>query len=158
MPFILIVEGKEARSGSEGSPIIAHQGKKFLVIADKDSWVEATSWTYIPGMTFPTSSKIFPTKEAAEEFASRWKGHPWWCIPSGKHEILEVTEKTETVVIGYEPVASKFLAKAREEVKEYYRAEDGIYAPLVYGDLNGVHVLGEDCYQLPQRQCDEGDR
>ena len=45
--------------------------------------------------------KIFATKESAEKFAKKWKGHPSYYNPSGQFEIIELEPVTVQKIIGY---------------------------------------------------------
>ena len=94
--FCVIVESKEARSGSKGNPIITRAGEKFVVINGRRG---ITSQNFVDVM--PTDTLPFSTREEAEKFAMSWKGHPWYCIPSGKYEVVEVEPIYKQVLVGY---------------------------------------------------------
>ena len=101
--FVLIVESKEARSGHNDT-VMTRNGDKFLVTLEPEGWVEATSeiWSDLYSKRgFPNSVKVFNSEEDAVKFAKRWKGHPWWCVPNGNYEVIEVTPRFRQVPDGY---------------------------------------------------------
>lgn len=102
--YILVVHGKEVKSG-DGTPL-AKEDEEFLVTEEADGWVEATStsfrWALQVCGGIPGGVKVFDTKEDAEKFAAKWKGHPWWCKPNGKFEVIEVKPKYNQILVGYE--------------------------------------------------------
>jgi len=97
--FVVVVTSREVRTGYGGS-VMTPKGAKFIATEDSEGWVEATS-SHSHGEV-PNDAKTFTTLVDAEEFAERWEGHPWWCRPSGKYEILEVTPRYKQVREGYE--------------------------------------------------------
>ena len=100
--FIVIVESLAAIASSGN--IVTKNGEKLLVINDPENWVEATSRSlnFYKNENLPKDVKTFDSHETAERFAKRWKGHPWYCKPSGKFEILEIKPVYEQVLKGYE--------------------------------------------------------
>lgn len=102
--YVVLVQSREARSGTAGRPIMTADGEWFVVVVEPEGWVEATSQSYKLGHPIPADAKPFFSKEAAERFAQRWKGHPWWCEPNGNYQVLEVKPKirVERHVVGYE--------------------------------------------------------
>jgi hypothetical protein len=32
----------------------------------------------------------FDDPKEAKDFVKKWKGHPWWCKPNGKYELIAV--------------------------------------------------------------------
>ncbi len=107
MPYVVVVESFEACSGAIGNQILTREGDKFIALLDESGWVEASSIKY-DGL-IPMNAKTFATKESAEEFARRWKGHPWWCRPNGNYKVLEVQEIAviERRVVGYELIINE---------------------------------------------------
>lgn len=101
--FIIIVTSLEARSESTGNPIITPAGTRFVVVNEPEGWVEASSIWYTDGK-IPVSAKLFDTVEEAKKFAQRWKGHPWWCKPSGEFKIIEVEKTYREIFSGYRSV------------------------------------------------------
>ncbi len=81
-------------------------GARHVVVEEPDGWVEATSRAYRRGDEFPRGLKLFDSTDDAEAFARRWKGHPWWCVPNGKFEIVPVEPITEVVVTGWRRAAT----------------------------------------------------
>jgi hypothetical protein len=101
----VIVTSKEAKSGAKGNPVMTKEGERFWATVDPEGWVEASSSRVnVTGESPPGDPLIFKTRERAEEFAKRWKGHPWWCIPNGQYEIVPLVAKTVTDprITGYE--------------------------------------------------------
>lgn len=102
--FAVIVESCEARSGYNDS-IMTKAGDKFLVTVEPEGWVEATSSQWNGSLRnsngFPHKPKMFDSREAAEKFAKRWKGHPWWCRPNGNFDIIEIEPVFKQVPDGY---------------------------------------------------------
>ena len=96
MPFVVIVSSKEAKSGVEGNPVITRDGERFVVLVEPGGWVEATSCRYNQGDVLPPDAKTFKTLASAKQFARRWKGHPWWVVPDGNFEIIQVKRITRT--------------------------------------------------------------
>lgn len=108
MAYVVVVTGEEARSAH--NTIVAHAGIKWLVIEERDGWVEATATHLIVGADGMISNlwgnpKLFDTAEKAKAFVSKWKGHPWYCIPSGEYSIIEVEPVHERVLSGYRAVS-----------------------------------------------------
>lgn len=80
--YILIVQSRDDRG---------REDEWFLVIKEPDGWVSATSTRWNGDNKHITESvKTFSSREAAERFAKKWKGHPSWCNPTGKYEIVAV--------------------------------------------------------------------
>lgn len=104
--FVLIVEGKEARSRS--GCVVIPAGEKFLVVEEPEGWVEATSCSYRGNLRrsrgLQSQAKVFDSVAAATEFAQCWKGHPWYCKPNGNYEVIEVRPVSIQVFDGYEAV------------------------------------------------------
>lgn len=101
--YALIVEGKEALSANGN--IFTTEGEKFWVCNEPDGWVEATGINVNRGDTkIPGDVKTFKTRVAAEKFAKRWEGHPWWVNPNGNFEVIEIKPRYKQVRDGYERV------------------------------------------------------
>lgn len=101
--YVLVVVGKEARSGAKGNPIVAYEGEQFIVVRDEDGWVQATTRRWDENV--PRDAKTFMTKAAAEAFFKRWEPHPWWVKPTGELHFIEVQPKMETRQVGWEVVS-----------------------------------------------------
>ena len=101
MPYAVIVTSSEQRSGSEGNPIITKDGDRFWACVEPEGWVEATSSRYVDDTHVPGDVKTFANEKAAETFAKRWTGHPWWCSPRGEFEIVMVEAIYKSVHAGY---------------------------------------------------------
>jgi hypothetical protein len=91
----VIVTSKEAKSGAAGNPVMTAEGERFWATVEPGGWVEASS-SRVRDDSPPGDPLVFKTREQAEEFAKRWKGHPWWCVPSGQYEIVPLAVKTTT--------------------------------------------------------------
>jgi hypothetical protein len=105
--FTLVVRSKEARSSAAGRPIITKEGTEFWVLRDVEGWVEATSRPCCRSLRtgeVPVDILLFSSREKAEEFARRWKGDPWWCIPDGTFRIIPVRPEYKPVLMGYTAV------------------------------------------------------
>lgn len=101
MAFAVIVVGKEARSAAPGKPIVTNHGDKFWITTEPDGWVPATSTRCMDLNSVPGNVKCFDTIKSANEFASSWPGHPWWCSPTGEFEIVELVPEYQSVLVGY---------------------------------------------------------
>ena len=86
--YALIVQGKEMKS--ENGTVMTRNKEWFLVISDPEGWVEATSIQHSLGNSIRKDAKLFKTSAEAAEFAKHWKGHPWWCSPTGKCRVIKV--------------------------------------------------------------------
>jgi hypothetical protein len=101
--FAVIVTGTEARSGSIGNPVVGAEGDKYWVLVEPEGWVEATSGRMRDPDKVPIDVKTWSTREAAEKFAKRWKGHPWWCKPKG-YEVVEFEPTFKPVRSGFKRI------------------------------------------------------
>lgn len=101
MKYAVIVRSKEARSEIIGNPIVTRAGERFWVVKDSDGWV-ATS-TSVGGYPdhVPDNALLFETASDASAFARLWKGHPWWVVPDGTFEIVEVEPVYRKVLAGF---------------------------------------------------------
>lgn len=102
MPFIIKTQCKEARSGAKGNPIMTQEGDWAWVCEEPDGWVEATASSAEFYKDPPKDVLKFTTEELAIKFIKRWKGHPWYYVPNGTYEIIEVVPKYKTVQDGWE--------------------------------------------------------
>lgn len=109
--WALMVRSNEVRSGLLGNPVVTQSGEWFIVENEPEGWVEATSinigggsaanlldeWL---GRSASNSKHIkrFNSPEEAESFARRWRGHPWYCKPSGKFSVVEIKPVYKRVV------------------------------------------------------------
>ena len=86
---------------AEAEPLTTH-GDLFVVLDEPEHWVEATSTYFTEGELLPSDLKIFRTREEADEFGKRWKGHPWWVVPF-QYFVIEVKpiEETTVTTVGY---------------------------------------------------------
>lgn len=100
--FVIKTECKQASSGAKGNPIMTHEGDKVWVVKEPDGWVEATSRSVVYCPNPPLDCLVFNSYEAAEKFIKRWKGHPWYSVPNGNYEIIEVEKKYKQVLCGYQ--------------------------------------------------------
>jgi hypothetical protein len=97
--FAIIVTGSEAKSSYDS--VVGKENQLYWVIMEREGWVEATSRDYQPAV--PKDIKLFDSETSAIAFAKRWSGHPWWCKPKS-YEIVELQERYERVMTGYEVV------------------------------------------------------
>jgi len=99
--FVIKTECKKAISGYKDS-VVTNEGDKVWVVKEPEGWVEATSRSLTFCLEPPQDCKTFATYEAAEKFIKRWKGHPWYSVPNGNYEIIEVEQKYKQVVDGFQ--------------------------------------------------------
>lgn len=86
--FVVVVESNRMTDNVFHS-VVTQENEKFLVVVDEEfSWDTGSRW--VEGKNISDQAKLFPTYEAAEKFAKKWLGHPWWCKPNGNYEIFEV--------------------------------------------------------------------
>ena len=97
--FAVIVTGDEAFTAS--GEVFTQKGQQFWVLIEPEGWVPATSIRYNEEDALPSKLKTFKTREAAERFATRWDGHPWWCKPIS-FKVVEIKEKFKRISDGYE--------------------------------------------------------
>ncbi len=101
--YAIQVQGREAKS-SDGM-VVGSEGAWYWVLKDVEGWVEATSIEvgspFVSSGEIPAHIKTFATPSEAEQFARRWKGHPWWCEPNGEFKVFAVSPVTATQVVGY---------------------------------------------------------
>lgn len=86
--FSVIVACKEAISAN--GHVVTRQAEKRWVCNSEGGWVEATSQGFFGYSEIPGDVKAFASREDAEKFARRWKGHPWYCQPTGEFEVIEL--------------------------------------------------------------------
>lgn len=89
----------------DGYPLI-QDGYAAWVINEPNGWVEATACAAYSDK-LPIQLKLFHTQEEARNFIEQWEGHPWYYVPNGKYEILEVSGVFEKVLVGYTYVAQE---------------------------------------------------
>jgi hypothetical protein len=100
MKYVVFFECKEKISQS--GAIVTAEGTLAVVINEPDGWVEATSRRVNTTEQIPGDVKLFETEEAAVAFIKRWKGHPWYFVPSKNFEVVAVAPKMVTVQQGWE--------------------------------------------------------
>ena len=90
---------KSVHSSSGG--LITQEGYEIWVCKEQDAWVEATG----SGVGFhngvPVDVKVFNSKDDAEAFIKTWKGHPWYYVPNGEYELVEVEPQYKQTTVGY---------------------------------------------------------
>ncbi len=96
----MIVESRQVLDAH--NDVITKKGERFLVMLEHEGWVEATSQRIEDSDAIHKDAKIFDTPEEAKAFIKRWEGHPWWCVPNGKYELVEVTPRYVQVFSGWE--------------------------------------------------------
>lgn len=96
MSYAAIVKSK--RVASQGT-VYTKTGERFWIV--KGEWGPSSHQCLThPGV--PSDVMTWETEEEAEAFAKGWGGHPWWCKPNGKFEIVKVRPKYKTIKDGYE--------------------------------------------------------
>lgn len=76
--------------------------RNVWVCIEEGGWVEATGMSCDFERGIPKDIKTFDTKEDADRFIKRWKGHPWYYKPNEEYEIIEVIPKYKQVQDGWE--------------------------------------------------------
>lgn len=99
--YVVKVQSRIAISQYNGA-VITKDGAWMWVTKDSNGWVEASSVHAHPKGPIPVTAKPFETREKAEAFARRWRGHPWWCIPNGTFKIIPVKVCTRPIFSHYE--------------------------------------------------------
>jgi hypothetical protein len=99
--YAVVFECKEARAGLPGRPVVTEAGTMALLCVEPEGWVPATGSTFSGGFA---DAKRFSSEADAHEFMHTWDGHPWYYIPSGKYELIELRPQYEQVVRGWEVV------------------------------------------------------
>lgn len=99
--YVLRVQSKEAWSQVSGPPI-TNEGDWFWVIDEPEGWVPASSVRSQDAERIPAGAKAFDSKEQAEAFAKKWKGHPWWCRPNRNYQVFKVMPVFKQIRIGWE--------------------------------------------------------
>lgn len=103
--FIIFFKCKEALAYNK--KVLTKAGELACVMTEPEGWVEATAWSVPDSNTIPDCAKKFPSYESAEKFIKRWKGHPWYCVPNGEYEIIEVVPRMVQVQQGFEAAPKK---------------------------------------------------
>ena len=100
--FAVIVHSKQTLAYDKS--IMTKAGERFWATVDREGWVEASSSRMLSEDRVPGDVMTFKARNAAEKFARRWKGHPWWCSPNGTFEIVELVPRKviKTKIVGYE--------------------------------------------------------
>lgn len=98
--FAIIAIAREVKS-ADGN-IMARDGERFWL--ENEQWIDATGARFdrYPDGRGSASLKTFTSRDDAEAFAKKWKGHPWWVKPKS-FEVVEVEPLFE-VVTGYRRV------------------------------------------------------
>lgn len=97
--FGVIVRNGEDQCSTDGM-VMGAKDAEFWVVDERDGWVEATSTHFEAHRKAPRDLKTFATKEEADAFGQRWKGHPWWCVPAS-YRVVEVHERHREVFDGW---------------------------------------------------------
>lgn len=100
MAFVIFFKCKQALAFDK--TVLTKAGELAAVMEEPEGWVEATAWSVPDTNTIPGCAKTFDTYAEAEKFIKRWKGHPWYCVPNGEYEIVEVVPRMVTVQQGME--------------------------------------------------------
>jgi hypothetical protein len=101
MNYIIKTQCKEATSQS--GKVMTQEGKLVWVIEEPEGWVPATSSSVeFNNGCIPKDVLTFDTYKAAELFISQWKGHPWYVVPNGVYEIIEVVPRMKTIQDGWD--------------------------------------------------------
>lgn len=102
--YAVIYKCKEARYGLKDRTIITREGDEALLCIEPEGWVPATSRMFREGCGFG-DAVMFGTEEAAHTFMEKYRGHPWYSIPSGEYRLVALKPKFRLVPDGYELAA-----------------------------------------------------
>lgn len=100
MSYVIKTQCKEAIS-EIGPTSITKEGDWVWVCNEEGGWVEATATSTFLYKNPPKDVKTFSTSDAAEKFIKKWKGHPWYYVPNGVYQIIEVEPKYKTIQDGW---------------------------------------------------------
>lgn len=103
--FVIFFRCKEALSKCKA--VVTRERELAAVMVEPEGWVEATAWAVPDTKTIPGCAKTFNSHESAEKFIKRWKGHPWYYVPNGEYEIIEVVPRMVRVQQGFEAAPTK---------------------------------------------------
>ncbi len=98
--YAVIVSSRQAKA-FDGAIRTKH-GEEFWIMIAHDGWAAATSSRFCGMSQVPGDVKPFDTRAEAEEFAKRWKGHPWWCDANGTFRIVEIVPHMITIQRGWD--------------------------------------------------------
>jgi hypothetical protein len=88
--FAIIVTGKEVPCDATPDRPMTKESERFWVCnIEPAGWVPATGTSLSFSKDPPRDIKTFKTRDAADKFAKKWKGHPWWVVPKS-HEVVEL--------------------------------------------------------------------
>lgn len=81
-------------------------GAWFWVVYTNEGggWITSKN---VKGDELPHDLEVWKTRKEAEEFLKEWDGHPYWCVPNGIYEILEVRPCMVEVQNGWEIVVQE---------------------------------------------------
>jgi len=82
--------------------IMCDEGTRFWVTWAE--WGDTSSIIRDDDDSVPGTVKIFNSTSDAHDFAHSWLGHPWWCVPNGEYDVVEIKQKYKLVCDGWETV------------------------------------------------------
>ena len=94
--YAVVVQCKEAKAVS--GTTMCEEGTE--VIIEKGEWGD-TSYPITSSRGIVAGVKTFDSYEAAEKFAKKWDGHPWYYTPNGQYRIVELEKQYKQVFVGY---------------------------------------------------------
>lgn len=74
----------------------------WVTWSETDHWISSREVNHPLGMV--DDPMVWETRDEAEKLLKQWKGHPYWCVPNGIYEILEVRPHMKEVQDGWEIV------------------------------------------------------
>lgn len=100
MSFVVFFKCKQALAFDK--KVLTKEGQLAVVMEEPEGWVPATSAAVHSTADIPRGVQIFLSKEKADTFMKKWKGHPWYYVPNGEYEVIEVVPRMVTVQKGWE--------------------------------------------------------
>lgn len=94
---MIAVKFQVMKAISDLGTVKSNENDWCYLLKDTEGWVPATSCKVNhAGSHFykiPKDIYVFPNKEAAAEFMQGWMGHPWYNVPNGVYEFVEVVPR-----------------------------------------------------------------
>lgn len=102
MNYALLIESKEVDTLSG---CLTAQGDRFWIVKKDGYFLEVKDC--VSKDVAPHDAMLFASKKEAKRFFKAWKGYPWWVVPTGNFDVVEVVPKYKQVVDCYIKVEDK---------------------------------------------------